>query len=49
MAVAPGQTLAALLEELELDPRWVVAEYNGEPVALTPHTRNNVARLVLGQ
>ncbi|MCZ6890632.1 MAG: DUF4115 domain-containing protein, partial [Gammaproteobacteria bacterium] len=24
-------------------------EYDGEPVALTPHTRNNVAQLVLGQ
>jgi cytoskeleton protein RodZ len=23
--------------------------YNAEPVALTPHTRNNVASLVLGQ
>ena len=24
-------------------------EYNGEPVRLGPHTRNNVASLVLGQ
>ncbi len=27
----------------------VLLKYNGEPIALTPHTRNNVASLVLGQ
>jgi cytoskeleton protein RodZ len=27
----------------------VLLEYNSEPVALAPHTRNNVASLVLGQ
>ena len=27
----------------------VLVEYNGEPISLAPHTRNNVARLVLGQ
>ncbi|NNE42812.1 MAG: sulfur carrier protein ThiS [Gemmatimonadetes bacterium] len=32
-SVRAGVTLAALLEELALDPRWVVAEHNGEPVA----------------
>lgn len=30
--VAPGETLEALLRQLRLDPRWVVAELNGEPV-----------------
>jgi len=32
-AVAAGTTLARLLQELELDPRWVVAELNGEPLS----------------
>jgi cytoskeleton protein RodZ len=27
----------------------VTLTYNGEPVTLAPHTRNNVATLVLGQ
>jgi thiamine biosynthesis protein ThiS len=32
-SITSGSTLADLLEELELDPRWVVAELNGEPLA----------------
>jgi len=31
--VEPGSTLKILLEELGLDPRWIVAEKNGDPVA----------------
>jgi sulfur carrier protein len=31
--VATGQSLERLLGELALDPRWVVAEINGEPVS----------------
>lgn len=31
--LTPGVTLAQLLDQLELDPRWVVAELNGEPLA----------------
>ena len=27
-----GATLESLLSDLELDPRWVVAELNGSPV-----------------
>lgn len=30
--VEAGATLAALLRELDLDARWVVAELNGEPL-----------------
>jgi len=30
--VAAGATLDALLRELDLDPRWIVAELNGEPL-----------------
>lgn len=30
--VRAGETVAALLADLELDPRWVVAELNGSPV-----------------
>ena len=30
--VPEGVTLAGLLAELDLDPRWVIAELNGEPV-----------------
>ncbi len=30
--VKEGETLVGLLETLDLDPRWVVAEVNGEPV-----------------
>jgi thiamine biosynthesis protein ThiS len=29
----PGATLQDLLAELRLDPRWVVVELNGEPLA----------------
>jgi thiamine biosynthesis protein ThiS len=31
--VPDGQTLAGLVDSLGLDPRWVVAELNGQPVA----------------
>lgn len=30
--IPAGTTLAHLLDELSLDPRWVVAELNGEPL-----------------
>jgi sulfur carrier protein len=30
--IGPGVLLGDLLRELELDPRWVVAELNGEPL-----------------
>jgi len=30
--VTPGETLEGLLRQLRLDPRWVVAELNGQPV-----------------
>ena len=32
-SVQSGSTLADLLAELRLDPRWVVAEVNGDPLA----------------
>jgi thiamine biosynthesis protein ThiS len=31
--VPAGETLAGLVERLGLDPRWVVAEVNGQPVS----------------
>jgi thiamine biosynthesis protein ThiS len=31
--VAADATLGALLRELDLDARWVIAELNGEPLA----------------
>jgi thiazole synthase len=31
-AVREGVTLAGLLSQMDLDPRWVVAELNGEAV-----------------
>jgi sulfur carrier protein len=30
--VPRGETVEGLLRELQLDPRWVVAELNGEPL-----------------
>lgn len=30
--LTPGTTLSDLLRQLRLDPRWVVAELNGEPL-----------------
>ena len=30
--VPPGETVADLLRELQLDPRWVIAELNGQPL-----------------
>jgi sulfur carrier protein len=30
--VAGGETLAGLIQELGLDARWVIAEFNGEPL-----------------
>ncbi len=32
-SVEAGKTLQGLPEELRLDPRWIVAEVNGEPLA----------------
>ena len=32
-SIETGVTLQGLLEELDLDPRWIVAEVNGEPLA----------------
>ncbi|MCA9751949.1 MAG: sulfur carrier protein ThiS [bacterium] len=54
--LTPGQSLAQLLVELELDPRWVVAELNGEPlgrdrfgsVTLQPGDRLELVRPVAG-
>jgi thiamine biosynthesis protein ThiS len=37
--VAAGKTLAGLLEELDLDPRWVIAELNGRPVPRDEYAR----------
>lgn len=31
--IQPGVRLDVLIRELDLDPRWVVAELNGEPLA----------------
>jgi sulfur carrier protein len=30
--IEPGVLLGELIRELDLDPRWVVAELNGEPL-----------------
>jgi sulfur carrier protein len=54
--LTPGVTLAQLLGELRLDPRWVVAELNGEPLArdrfetvtLSPGDRLELVRPVAG-
>jgi thiamine biosynthesis protein ThiS len=43
--IAPGGTIARLLRDLDLDPRWVVAELNGEPM---PRDRFETARLTDG-
>jgi sulfur carrier protein len=31
--LTPGATLEEFLRQLHVDPRWVVAELNGEPLA----------------
>jgi sulfur carrier protein len=54
--LTPGTTLAQLLDQLRLDPRWVVAELNGEPLArerfgqvtLSPGDRLELVRPVAG-
>jgi thiamine biosynthesis protein ThiS len=54
--LTPGTTVAQLLDQLRLDPRWVVAELNGEPlarerfdgVALSPGDRLELVRPVAG-
>ena len=43
--LTPGTTLADLLRQLRLDPRWVVAELNGEPLG---RDRFGVVRLSEG-
>ncbi len=43
--LTPGTTLADLLRQLRLDPRWVVAELNGEPLG---RERFGVVRLAEG-
>jgi thiamine biosynthesis protein ThiS len=55
-AVPEGATLAGLLSELDLDPRWVIAELNGEPldrerfaeVTLSPGDQLELVRPVAG-
>jgi thiamine biosynthesis protein ThiS len=55
-AVAAGETLGELLDELRLDARWIVAELNGEPlprerfaeVALADGDRLELVRPVAG-
>lgn len=55
-AIGTGATLGELLNELHLDPRWIVAELNGEPlpreryaeVALTDGDRLELVRPVAG-
>ena len=54
--LTPGATLDDLLRQLRLDPRWVVAELNGEPlgreryadVRLAPGDRLELVRPVAG-
>ena len=43
--VAAGCLLSDLLDSLELDPRWIVAELNGEPL---PRDRFTAVRLTDG-
>jgi thiamine biosynthesis protein ThiS len=43
--LTPGQTLEEFLRQIRLDPRWVVAELNGEPLA---RDRFGVVRLSAG-
>ncbi len=55
-SVMSGTTLEVLLVELGLDPRWIVAELNGEPVsrarfgeaAITPGDRRELVKPVAG-
>jgi thiamine biosynthesis protein ThiS len=55
-SINSGGTIADLLNELELDPRWVLAELNGEPLArdslgsitLAPGDRLELVRPVAG-
>ena len=54
--LTPGATLEDFLRQLRLDPRWVVAELNGEPLArdryravtLAPGERLELVRPVAG-
>lgn len=54
--LTPGATLEEFLRQLRLDPRWVVAELNGEPLArdrfgvvkLSPGDRLELVRPVAG-
>ena len=54
--IEAGCTLRQLLDELKLDPRWIVAELNGEPVTrerfgdtkLAPGDRLELVRPVAG-
>jgi thiamine biosynthesis protein ThiS len=54
--VADGATVLDLLEQLDLGPKWVVVERNGEPVerrdnastALTELDRIEIVRAVAG-
>lgn len=43
--VEAGESLAALIRRLDLDPRWVIAELNGRPV---PRERFDAERLAAG-
>jgi sulfur carrier protein len=55
-SLTEGATLGSLLAELELDPRWVVAELNGRPIerdrysetSLTAGDRLELVRPVAG-
>ena len=44
-SIEPGMPLTDLIRGLELDPRWVVAELNGEPL---PRERFDDTRLTDG-
>jgi thiamine biosynthesis protein ThiS len=54
--LTPGATLEEFLRQLRVDPRWVVAELNGEPLArerfgnvrLSPGDRLELVRPVAG-
>lgn len=43
--VEAGESVAALLGKLDLDPRWVIAELNGRPL---PRDRFGAATLAAG-
>ena len=55
-SVEPGESVAALIRRLDLDPRWVIAELNGHPVSrdrfdaevLTAGDRLELVRAVAG-